>query len=144
MRLTNCNALIWNLKCRSYITLTALIVLRLLTTLQGGKLANPWCFQACSNPGCYNLVMSVWVYGCIYTYMYLSRLVIACPFKESSLKLLRLIGKMRNATTVCPLAGLLGLYLSSVYVHMCTASNSTQLLTTQLTHNTISTYITHL
>ena len=48
--MTNCNALIWNLKCRNLIiTTNYLNCFKVVTTLlQGGKLTNLWCFQACS------------------------------------------------------------------------------------------------
>ena len=50
MRLTNCNALTWNLKSRSHKTNTDYLILRLLQPrYKVENIANPWRFQACSN-----------------------------------------------------------------------------------------------
>ena len=48
MRLTNYNALIWNVKCTSHIiTTNYLNYFKVITTmLQSENDANPWCFQA--------------------------------------------------------------------------------------------------
>ena len=67
MRLTNCNILIWNLKCRSLITTTNYLnYFKVVTTLlQGGKRCKSMVFsslwQPCNKQGCYKLVISVWV-----------------------------------------------------------------------------------